>query len=208
VKPEVGKAIVERIKSGKLSLIALHSAHWSTPFMEAMNERSRIDAVRKAASGNGAVEIKEIPPPQRNTLPKFGDQLTPYVREYKYPEGKVVHELHQPYCCFPAYRTDGKPSHLKVLKPEHPIMKGVPTTFEIPNEEMYCEPFHVPDPDEVILEERWPTGEWFRSGMVWKIGKGRVFYFRPGHETFPVFKQEIPLRIITNAVHWMIDNPA
>ena len=50
---------------------------------------------------------------------------------------------------------------------------------------MYDEPFHVPEPDEVILEECWAAGEWFRSGMVWRLGKGRVFYFRPGHETYP-----------------------
>ncbi len=72
---------------------------------------------------------------------------------------------------------------------------------------MYDEPFHVPDPDEVIFEERWPTGEWFRSGMVWTIGKGRVFYFRPGHETFPVYKQPLPLKVITNAVRWLATGP-
>lgn len=61
----------------------------------------------------------------------------------------------------------------------------------------------MPDPDEVILEERWASGEWFRSGAIWKIGHGRIFYFRPGHETFPIFKQPIPLKILTNAVRWL-----
>jgi trehalose utilization protein len=73
----------------------------------------------------------------------------------------------------------------------------------IPQTEMYDEPFHVPEPDEVILEERWATGEWFRSGALWKLGRGQVFYFRPGHETFPVFKQDLPLKIVTNAVRWL-----
>ena len=68
---------------------------------------------------------------------------------------------------------------------------------------MYCEPFHVPEPDEVILEERWTTGEWFRSGMVWNIGKGKVFYFRPGHETFPTYQQVEPLKIVANAARWL-----
>ena len=68
---------------------------------------------------------------------------------------------------------------------------------------MYGEPFHVPAPDEVVFEEKWDKGESFRSGSVWKVGKGRVFYFRPGHETYPIFKQAEPLRVVENAVRWM-----
>jgi len=68
---------------------------------------------------------------------------------------------------------------------------------------MYAEPFHVPEPDEVVLEERWAAGEWFRSGMVWKLGKGRVFYFRPGHETYAVYKERPVLQLIENAVRWL-----
>ena len=89
------------------------------------------------------------------------------------------------------------------MRPDHPIANGVPKEFSIPQTEMYDEPFHVPDPDVVIFEERWPTGEWFRSGMLWEIGGGRLFYFRPGHETYPIFKQQIPPRIIDNAVRWL-----
>lgn len=51
-----------------------------------------------------------------------------------------------------------------------------------------------------MLEERWVTGEWFRSGMVWALGRGRVFYFRPGHETYPVFKEKPVLQLLENAV--------
>ena len=57
----------------------------------------------------------------------------------------------------------------------------------------------MPEPDEVILEERWTTGEWFRSGMVWNIGNGRVFYFRPGHETYAVFEEKPVLQLLENA---------
>lgn len=89
------------------------------------------------------------------------------------------------------------------MKLGHPIVREVPAEFEIAATEMYDEPFHVPEPDEVILEERWATGEWFRSGAIWKLGKGRVFYFRPGHETYPVFTQPVPLLILTNAVRWL-----
>jgi trehalose utilization protein len=204
VAPEVGKRIVERIAAGTLSLIALHSAHWSTPFIEAMNERTRRDVAAKYLRGNPPdVAIHDVPPPRRSTVPKRDERLTPYVHERKYPDGKLMLDVHLPYCCFPSYRNDGKPSDVKVLKPDHPIVKGVPSSFEIPHEEMYDEPFHVPEPDEVILEERWATGEWFRSGMLWTIGKGKVFYFRPGHETYPTYRQEWPLRIVANAVSWM-----
>ena len=68
--------------------------------------------------------------------------------------------------------------------------------------------FHVPEPDEVILEERWATCEWFRSGMLWQLSKGKVFYFRPGHELYPVYKEQLPLQIITNAARWLGSNLA
>jgi trehalose utilization protein len=61
----------------------------------------------------------------------------------------------------------------------------------------------VLEPDEVIFEERWASGEWFRSSAIWKLEKGRVFYFRPGHETYRVFMQALPLLILTNAVRWL-----
>lgn len=63
--------------------------------------------------------------------------------------------------------------------------------------------FHVPPPDEVVFQEDWDKGERFTSGCVWKVGRGRVFYFRPGHETFPIYKQAEPLRVVENAVRWM-----
>ena len=68
---------------------------------------------------------------------------------------------------------------------------------------MYNEPFHVPAPDQVVFEETWELGERFRSGMVWDIGKGKVFYFRPGHETYPVFKQAEMIKVIDNACRWL-----
>jgi trehalose utilization protein len=200
VTPEAGKKIVARIVAGTTSMITLHSAHWSTPFVEAMNERARRDAM---SMNDSRSEIREVPPPNRYTPPKYNTRLTPYTAERKFPNGKRTVELHLPYCCFPAYRHDGKPSTVSVLKPGHPIAKGLPAKFEISQTEMYDEPFHVPEPDEVVLEECWPTGEWFRSAMVWRLGKGRVFYFRPGHETYPVFKEKYPLLVLANAVRWL-----
>ena len=83
------------------------------------------------------------------------------------------------------------------------ISAGLPATWDVAQTEMYGEPFHVPPPDEVVFEEKWDKGEHFRSGCVWRVGQGRVFYFRPGHETFPVFKQAEPLLVVENAVRWL-----
>jgi trehalose utilization protein len=204
VKPDTGKKVVERIKEGTLSLIALHSAHWSTPFVEAMNEVTRLKAEREfGGDDKGKVEINYVAPTTRYTAPATEARLTPCATQRKFPDGRVHVTVHLPICCFPGYRADGKPSRIRVLKPEHPIVKGLPKEFEVPHTEMYDEPFHVPEPDEVVLEERWATGEWFRSGMVWRLGKGRVFYFRPGHETFAVYKEKPALQIVENAVRWL-----
>lgn len=207
IAPEVGQGIVKRIQEGKLNLIALHSAHWSTPFVEAMNERARIDARRAIAAAvertGDKIEVVEAAPPRRYTVPSADARITPCVSWRKFPDRTSRATIHLPYCCFPAYRGDGKPSRIRVLRPDHPIAAGLPAEFEIPHTEMYDEPFHVPEPDEVILEERWAGGEWFRSGSLWTLGRGRVFYFRPGHETYPVFKEPMVLKVIENAVRWL-----
>ncbi|MEX2235301.1 MAG: ThuA domain-containing protein [Cyclobacteriaceae bacterium] len=201
VLSETGRKIVDKILSGSIAFMPLHSAHWATPFVEAMNEITRRHAGQLVKSAQQ--EITYVAPPKQYTVPKYDTRITPYTIIRKFPKGKEKFEVHLPYCCFPAYRNDGKPSLVKVLKPGHPIANGIPAEFELPQTEMYDEPFHVPPPDEVILEERWATGEWFRSGMLWRLGKGRIFYFRPGHETFPVYKQELALKIINNAVRWL-----
>jgi trehalose utilization protein len=92
---------------------------------------------------------------------------------------------------------------IRTLLPDHPIALGVPPQFEIPHTEVYSEPFHVPRPDEVMFQEESTNHEIFRAGMVWKVGKGTVFYFSPGHETFPIYFQPEPLKIIGNAVEWL-----
>lgn len=204
VKPEVGKQIVERVKQGKLSLIALHSAHWSTPFVECMNERAVDDALaRLTPKQRETARVVRIPP-LAYSVPKRTDPLTPSVKQRE-EEGKVVLEVRLPNCCFPAYRADGKPSQVRVLLPKHPIAAGLAEKFTLPNTEMYDEPFHVPEPDEVVFEERWEAGERFRSGCVWRLGKGRVFYFRPGHETFGVFRRPEPRKILENAARWLAE---
>ncbi len=100
-------------------------------------------------------------------------------------------------------RNEGKPETIRVLDPRHPITKGV-ADFVIPATEMYGNPFTVPPPDAKILEGSWEGGEQHGSdGMIWRVGRGKVFYFRPGHETRPVFRQAEIQQIIRNAVKWL-----
>ena len=154
ITPQAVRPLIERIVDGTLSLIALHSAHWSTPFVEAMYERTRRDTERTLrVSGGTKAEISYIEPSKRYVAPGKGDRLTPYVDVRKFPDGTEKASVVLPNCCFPAYRPDGKPSQVRVLKPSHPIAKGIPETFELPRTEMYAEPFHVPDPDDVVFED-------------------------------------------------------
>ena len=203
VNHEVVRGIVERIKAGKLSLIALHSAHWSQPFTEAMSARAIEDAMKSIPEAERATAKLELVRPKPFTVPKRDAPLTPTLSK----TGDGAWKLILPGCIFPAYRNDGKPSHLTTLLPDHPIAKGVPTTWDLAQTEMYDEPYHVPTPDAVVFEEKWDAGEHFRSGCVWNVAKGRVFYFRPGHETYPIYRQEIPLKILENAARWLAHLP-
>lgn len=199
VKLEKARKIAERVKQGKLCLIALHSAHWSLPFVEAMNERTKQDAL-KAFGGPNAV-FQYITPEHK--APKADDPLTPSMVIETNSAGAKLVKVSLPKCVFPNWRADGAPSHVTTLLPGHPIAKDVPLHFDVGHTEMYNEPFHVPTPDAVIFEEKWDRGEHFRSGCLWNVGKGKVFYFRPGHETYKVYFEPIPLRILANAVTWL-----
>jgi trehalose utilization protein len=88
------------------------------------------------------------------------------------------------------------------VAPHHPITAGLGEFFEIPAEEMYGEPFGIPAPDELIFISWFTGGEVFRSGATWQRGHGRVFYFRPGHETYPTFHDANVQRVVTNGVKW------
>jgi len=202
VKPETGKAIVKRIKSGQLSLIALHSAHWATPFIEAMNERAVDDALKTLSKREREhVQIKLVQPQKR--LYRKDEPLTPSSTKTVQADGSVVLEVRLPSCVFSGVRNDGTPSHVRAVIKNHAIAKGVPERFDIPQTEIYDGPFHVPAPDAVVFEERWDSGEQFPAGCVWTLGEGKVFYFRPGHETYPIFKQSEVMKVVENAVRWM-----
>lgn len=98
---------------------------------------------------------------------------------------------------------DGAKERIWTIKPNHPIAKGIPETFVLDPEEMYGEPFDIPNPDEIIFMGWFNGGEVFRSGCTWIRGNGKIFYFQPGHETNKSFKNEYVKRIIKNAVRWV-----
>ncbi len=199
VTDENVERIVRRVRAGKLGLVVLHSAHWSRPFVRLMQERAKDDALAKIPAGERATAKFEYF--NQNPLGKVPARNAPLTPSLQQADG--VWKLTLPGCIFPAYRGDGAPSHVTTLLPDHPIAQGLPVKWDIPQTEMYDEPFHVPTPDAVVFEERWDKGEHFRSGCVWKVGQGRVFYFRPGHETYPVFKQKETLRVVENATRWL-----
>ena len=89
-----------------------------------------------------------------------------------------------------------------VIDPSHPITVDLPEYFEIPHEEMYGERFDIPQPDELVLVSWFAGGEVFRSGCCWHRGRGKVFYFQPGHETYPIYYQAEVLKVIENAIRW------
>jgi len=104
--------------------------------------------------------------------------------------------------CMLKWREIGEKERLWVVKPGHPIVNGVGEFIELEHEEMYGEHFDIPAPDELILVSWFAGGEVFRSGCCFYRGTGKIFYFRPGHETYPTFHQESVLRVIANAVRW------
>jgi trehalose utilization protein len=104
--------------------------------------------------------------------------------------------------CTLNWREAGERERLWVSSPAHPIAAGLPDRFELENEEMYGEPFAVPEPLETVFVSWFQGGEVFRSGLTWRRGAGKVFYFRPGHETYPTYHDPTVRRVIANAVRW------
>ncbi|MFP6641423.1 MAG: ThuA domain-containing protein, partial [Myxococcota bacterium] len=105
-------------------------------------------------------------------------------------------------CSWRAYVADGRPARILVADPEHPIAEGV-EPFSIAREEWYGEPYAVPPPDAVVFIGVYADNEEIaRDGITWTCGNGRVFYWRAGHETYPIYHMPQVLRIMTNAARW------
>ena len=198
VAVEASQRLVKRVLTGQIAMIALHSSHFSRPFMALMDERSKADAPEMIPSVDQAGSMMDFDTPLRRGMAGPNDAISPTVEKV---EG--TWRLILPACVFPEWRADGKPSRMTTLLSDHPIAKGLPKSWIIPQTEMYNEPFHIPSPDSVVFEERWEGGAHFRSACVWKVGQGQVFYFRPGHETYPIYKQKENLLVLENAIRWL-----
>lgn len=104
--------------------------------------------------------------------------------------------------CSLKWREIGEKERVWVTSPGHPIAEGIGEYFEIPQEEMYGEHFDIPEPDQLVFASWFEGGELFRSGCCFYRGQGKIFYFRPGHETFPTYYRPEVRRIISNAARW------
>ncbi|BFI99606.1 ThuA domain-containing protein [Priestia megaterium] len=104
--------------------------------------------------------------------------------------------------CDLKWREADEKERLWVVEPSHPIVEGIGEFIELEREEMYGEHFDIPAPDELIFTSWFEGGEIFRSGCAYKRGNGKVFYFRPGHETYPTYHNKDIQRVIMNAIKW------
>ncbi len=114
---------------------------------------------------------------------------------------KIFKKLMGTTCMLKTREADEK-ERIWVIDQSHPIARGLPEYFEIPQTEMYGEPFDVPAPDALVFVSWFQGGEVFRSGCCYQRGRGKVFYFRPGHETLPIYYQPEVRQVIANAVRW------
>lgn len=104
--------------------------------------------------------------------------------------------------CNLSWREDGDMERIWIVNPAHPIAKGLDSYFEIEHEEMYGEPFRIPEPDETVFIGWYEGGEVFRSGVTYHRGNGKIFYFQPGHESYPTYYNKNVQTVIKNAVNW------
>lgn len=109
--------------------------------------------------------------------------------------------------CSLQWRNDSDTELVWTVAPDHPIALGVPHPIVIDEQEMYGEFFDIPQPDELIFISSFSSGEVFRSGCTWRRGKGRIFYFSPGDQDYPVYHHPAIRRVLANAVQWAAPAP-
>lgn len=116
---------------------------------------------------------------------------------------KIMHRLMGTDTVELKWRESSDKEILWCVMPSHPIAAGLPDEkIVLEEEETYGEPFGIPTPDELVFISWFSGGEVFRSGCCYYRGLGRIFYFKPGHETFPVYHDKAIQQVITNAVRW------
>lgn len=104
--------------------------------------------------------------------------------------------------CSLKWRNFGERERLWNVEPSHPITQGIGDYFELPQCEMYGERFDIPQDGKIVFMSWFEGGEVFRSGVTFERGHGKIFYFQPGHETYPIFYNDKIIKIISNAVRW------
>ena len=104
--------------------------------------------------------------------------------------------------CMLRWREADEKERIWTVDPSHPICDGLPEYIEIDQAEMYGEHFDIPPPDTLVFISWFEGGEVFRSGCCYQRGQGKIFYFRPGHETYPIYHMPIVHKVIANAINW------
>lgn len=104
--------------------------------------------------------------------------------------------------CSLQWREAGEKERVWVINRNHAIARGLPNSFIVPETEMYGEPFAIPEPLETVFISWYDGGEVFRSGVTFQRGGGRIFYFSPGHEVYPIYHQPEVQTVLRNAVKW------
>ncbi|NGM70566.1 trehalose utilization protein ThuA [Natronolimnobius sp. AArcel1] len=114
---------------------------------------------------------------------------------------KIFRELMGTTCAL-KWREAAERERLWVVEPSHPIADGINEYIQLEEAEMYGEHFDIPQPETLVFNSWFEGGEVFRSGCCYRRGSGKIFYFRPGHETYPVYHNEEIQRVLANAVEW------
>jgi trehalose utilization protein len=104
--------------------------------------------------------------------------------------------------CSLKWREEGENERIWIVNPGHPITRGLPEYIDLEHEEMYGELFDIPAPDELLMVSWFKGGEVFRSGCTFTRGLGKIFYFRPGHESFPTYYNDQVIQVLTNGIRW------
>lgn len=108
--------------------------------------------------------------------------------------------------CSLSWREDGDREYLWPCDPSHPIVQGIGRYIQLEHEETYAEPFSIPEPDKLIFIGNFEGGEVMRAGCCYRRGYGKIFYFQPGHETFPIYHNPQIITVIRNAIHWAVSD--
>jgi len=143
---------------------------------------------------------------------EVNDELVEKVRQRVYHDGMGFIPIHSGHHSKP-FRSilgcsgnlawgDNLPEVVWNLFPQHPIAEGIPASFQLESEEIYSEPFMIPQPDQLVFGAWFPNGNIFRAGVCYFRGLGKIFYFQPGHETCPSYHNPYVQKILTNAVRW------